>query len=99
MPTIAPAWCENFETHGVKAFLAVPRRVASRRASPGAPNFALLKSEPAHPSLHFKTIGNGRYHSVRVGLYYRDRALGLPVPGGVHWFWIGTHGEYDKLIG
>ena len=18
---------------------------------------------------------------------------------GVHWFWIGTHGEYDKLIG
>ena len=25
--------------------------------------------------------------------------LGLPVPGGVHWFWVGTHGEYDKLVG
>jgi hypothetical protein len=30
-------------------------------------------------------------------LFYR--ALGLPVDGGVHWFWIGTHSEYDQLIG
>jgi hypothetical protein len=34
---------------------------------------------------------------VRVGLYYR--ALEIPVTGGVHWFWIGTHAEYDKLVG
>jgi len=47
--------------------------------------------------VHFKTFGNGRFQSVRVGLYHR--ALGIPVAGGVHWFWIGTHGEYDKLIG
>lgn len=59
-------------------------------------SYALLKTDPAHPSLHFKTVGNGRYHSARIGLYYR--ALGLPVPGGVHWFWIGTHGDYDKLV-
>ena len=19
--------------------------------------------------------------------------------GGVHWFWVGTYGEYDKLVG
>ena len=55
-----------------------------------------VKSDPAHPSLHFKTVGNGKYHSVRISLYYR--ALGLPVAGGVHWFWIGTHGEYDKFV-
>jgi len=60
-------------------------------------NYAQLKADSAHPSLHLKTFGNGKYHSVRNGLYYR--ALGLPVPGGVHWFWIGTHGEYDKLVG
>lgn len=60
-------------------------------------NFAQLKLEPSHASLHFKTVANGRFYSVRAGLYYR--ALGLPVPGGVHWFWIGTHGEYDKLVG
>ena len=56
-----------------------------------------LKTDPSYPSLNFKTVGNGRFHSVRIGLYYR--ALGLPVFGGVHWFWIGTHGEYDKLVG
>lgn len=60
-------------------------------------NFAQLKVDPNHPSLHFKAVGNDRFHSVRVGLYYR--ALGLSVPGGIHWFWIGTHGEYDKLVG
>ena len=60
-------------------------------------NFAQLKVDPSHASLHFKTVANGRFHSVRVGLFYR--ALGLPVPGGVHWFWVGTHGEYDKLVG
>jgi hypothetical protein len=60
-------------------------------------NFAQLKADPIHPTLHFKAVANGRFHSVRVGLYYR--ALGLPVAGGVHWFWVGTHGDYDKLIG
>lgn len=59
--------------------------------------YALLKQAPAHPSLQFKTLGGGKMVSVRVGLYYR--ALGLPQPGGVHWFWIGTHGDYDKLVG
>lgn len=34
-------------------------------------NFAQLKADPTHPSLHFKTVGNGQFHSVRVGLYYR----------------------------
>ena len=39
--------------------------------------YSQLKAEPTHPSLHFKTVGNGRFYSVRMGLYYR--ALGLPV--------------------
>jgi hypothetical protein len=60
-------------------------------------SYALLRVDPSHPSLHFKTVGNGKFQSVRVGLYYR--ALGLQVTNGVHWFWIGTHGEYDKLVG
>jgi hypothetical protein len=24
--------------------------------------------------------------------------LGVPVPEGVQWFWIGSHAEYDKII-
>ena len=57
-------------------------------------NDQLLKSNPNHPSLHFKPIG--KLWSVRVGLHYR--ALGLDQPEGVAWFWIGTHADYDKLL-
>ena len=60
-------------------------------------SFAQLKADPTHPSLALKSVGSGRFQSVRVGLFYR--ALGVQVPGGIHWFWIGTHGEYDKLVG
>ncbi len=57
-------------------------------------NLELLKEDPQHPSLHFKKIG--RFRSVRVGLRYR--ALGVHIPEGVLWLWIGTHAEYDKLL-
>lgn len=57
-------------------------------------NFALLKSDPSRPSLHFKKIGTLR--SVRVGIAYR--ALGVDVEGGVLWYWIGSHADYDKLV-
>ena len=57
-------------------------------------NFALLKADPHHPSLHFKRVGE--LWSVRVGAHYR--ALGLDGPDTVVWFWIGSHAEYDKLV-
>ena len=59
--------------------------------------FNLLKADPSHPSLQFKLLGAGKLYSARVGLHYR--ALGLPREQGVHWFWIGTHAEYDRLVG
>jgi hypothetical protein len=58
-------------------------------------NFALLKQNPKPPSLHFKQIK--QFWSVRIGLRYR--ALGIGVPDGVVWFWIGSHTDYDRLIG
>ena len=57
-------------------------------------NYALLKQNPQHPSLHFKKIG--RFWSVRIGLRYR--ALAVEADGGLLWFWIGTHADYDALI-
>lgn len=59
-------------------------------------NYELLKADPSHPSLQLKPLAGGKAFSVRVGLHYR--ALGLPVPDGIHWFWIGTHAQYDRLI-
>ncbi len=57
--------------------------------------FSLLKSDPGHSSLHFKKVG--RFRSARVGLRYR--AVAVEAPDGLLWFWIGTHAEYDKLVG
>jgi len=57
-------------------------------------NFALLKSDPRHPSLHFKRVG--RYWSVRIGANYR--ALAVESSDGLFWFWIGPHEEYKRLI-
>jgi len=57
-------------------------------------NYALLKTNPKHPSLQFKKIG--RFWSVRVGLRYR--ALAVQVDGDLVWFWIGSHADYDAMI-
>jgi len=55
--------------------------------------FTLLKTDPRHPSLHFKKVG--RFWSARVGVHHR--AIGVQVPDGV--LWIGTHAEYDNMVG
>ncbi len=59
-------------------------------------SFALLKENPEHPSLHFKKVGPC-YWSARVGR--RHRALAVEVEDGLLWFWIGSHADYDKLVG
>lgn len=63
------------------------RKVAER-------NFERLKSNPKHPSLHFKNVG--RYWSVRVGIGYR--ALAVRNEQDLVWFWIGSHADYDRLL-
>ena len=59
--------------------------------------FARLKEDPQHPSLHFKKVGRHKQlWSVRVGLHHR--ALGLDKPEGVVWVWIGSHADYDQIL-
>ncbi len=57
-------------------------------------SYELLKSDSRHPSLHFKKISE--LWSVRVGAHHR--ALAVEVEGGMYWFWIGTHADYDKIV-
>jgi hypothetical protein len=57
--------------------------------------FALMSSNPRHPSIHLKKVGH--FWSARVGLHWR--AVGVDVEDGISWFWIGSHAEYDKIIG
>jgi hypothetical protein len=56
--------------------------------------FELLRENARHPSLQFKKVRS--YYSARVGLHYR--ALAIEQDGAYYWFWIGHHGEYDKLL-
>jgi hypothetical protein len=72
------------------AYRRLPERVRERADK----NFALLKQDPQHTSLHLKRVG--RYWSVRVGLRYR--ALAVEVDAGLLWFWIGSHSDYDEML-
>ncbi len=56
--------------------------------------FALLKENPSHPSLHFKKTG--RFWSARVN--DSMRALAVESGGDLVWFWIGDHRAYELLI-
>lgn len=68
--------------------LPQPIQTISRR------NFQLLKTDPMHPSLHFKKVG--KFWSVRIGLNHR--ALAVKDGEDYIWVWIGTHDEYEKVI-
>ena len=57
--------------------------------------FERLKSDRHHPSIHWKKIDD--YWSARAGLHHR--ALAVRVHDGLLWFWIGTHAEYDGIVG
>lgn len=80
---------------------ATPRFWACYRALPAEVQqladrcYDLLQSDPRHPSLHLKKAG--RFWSVRIGLHYR--ALAVEDGGDLTWIWIGTHAEYDRLVG
>ncbi len=58
-------------------------------------SFERLKQDPRHPSLHFKKVG--RFWSARVGGHHR--ALAVEVTDGLVWFWIGSHTDYDRMLG
>ncbi len=61
-------------------------------------NYRLWRDNPSHPSLQFKRVHQTEpIYSVRVGSGYR--AVGLLESNTITWFWIGTHADYEKVIG
>ena len=60
-------------------------------------SYALWKKNPKHPGLQFKAVSGYRdLYAVRVGIHWR--ALGRMRRGTLHWFWIGPHAEYDRIL-
>ena len=77
-----------------RLFEALPESV-QRQARDAYTRF---QADPWHPGLRFKRVrGTRDTYSVRIGTNYR--AIGRRAEDGVTWFWIGTHADYDHLIG
>ena len=82
---------QHFTTPGFwKLYHALPQEIQDLADK----NFALLKSDPSHPSLHFKKVG--ALWSARVGRHYR--VIATEREEGLVWSWIGPHAEYDHLL-
>jgi hypothetical protein len=75
-------------------FWACYRRLPSEVQRLADKSFEFLKADPHHPSIHFKKVD--RFRSARVGLHHRPLESKFLT---VLWFWIGTHAEYDSIIG
>ena len=57
-----------------------------------------FNANPAHPGLNLKRVGRKRpVYSARVGIQYR--AVGVLEGDTITWFWIGSHDEYERLLG
>jgi hypothetical protein len=56
--------------------------------------YRLWIANPSHPSIQFKKVG--RYWSARITDDYR--AVGVKDGDTIIWFWVGTHGAYDRLL-
>ena len=78
----------------LRCFGRLPEEVRARARR----MYRLWQTDPSHPSLRFKRVHSREpVYAVRVGLGWR--ALGLVEGDTITWFWIGSHAEYDRLIG
>jgi hypothetical protein len=79
-------------------FIALFRKLPERVRKTARKNYRLWKDNPQHPSLEFKKLKTSLpIYSVRAGIGWR--AVGMMKDSDTMvWFWIGSHGEYDKLL-
>jgi hypothetical protein len=59
--------------------------------------YQLWSQNPDHPSLRFKKVhARLPIYSVRIDIDWR--AVGILDGDEVVWFWIGSHGDYERLL-
>jgi hypothetical protein len=78
-----------------RLFAALPPEIqqSARKA------FERWQGDPSHNSLHFKQVHPTRpIYSIRISLGWRALAAKAN-DGDFVWFWIGSHSDYDKLLG
>ncbi len=75
-----------------RSYAALPPQIKEQAKK----TYQLWLSNQFHPSLHFKKVSNNLW-SVRINIDYR--ALAIKEEEDYYWIWIGSHDEYDKLLG
>jgi hypothetical protein len=77
--------------------LAAFRRLAARNSNASKARLHAMARDASYPSLQFKRVNDKEpIYSVRINAAYR--ALGLLEGGAVHWFRIGAHDEYARIL-
>ena len=78
-------------------FLKQYRKLPEEIRNLARKNYQLWSADPSHRSLQFKKVSPSQpIWSVRVGDNYR--AVGAITDNTIHWFFIGSHAEYDHLL-
>ena len=85
----------RFESYASGEFWDLYHRLPATIRRAADKQFALFQQDPSHRSLHLKPVG--AFWSARVTEGYR--AVALREQNKFYWFWIGTHDEYERLIG
>lgn len=85
----------SFESYASDDFWQLYRELPESIRKAADKQFALFLRDPSHPSLQLKPVGV--LWSARVTEAYR--ALAVREERRFYWFWIGTHDEYERMIG
>ncbi|WP_009634043.1 type II toxin-antitoxin system RelE family toxin [Synechocystis sp. PCC 7509] len=77
-----------------KLFAALPKQAQDQTRAA----YRQFQKDPSHPSLRFKKVHPELpIYSARISKNYR--AVGQLDGDTAIWFWVGSHAEYDKLLG
>jgi len=84
----------SFRSHAVPEFWDCYYRLPESVRSLADKKYALFQEDPFHPSLGLQQ--KGEIWTVNIGRSYR--ALAWRQGNGFHWYWIGSHEAYNKLL-
>jgi hypothetical protein len=84
----------SFRSHAVPDFWDCYSRLPGGVRTLADKKYALFQENPFHPSLGLQQ--KGEVWTVDIGRSYR--ALAWRQGNTFHWYWIGSHEDYNKLL-
>jgi hypothetical protein len=84
----------SFRSFALPAFWKCYDVLPEKAQALASAKHALFEREPFHPSLGLQQ--KGEVWTIDVGRSYR--AIAYRTGNEFHWFWIGSHEAYNKLL-